>query len=130
MNDNKVQDIMMDNADPEEDKRYEAERRLVAKRISELLVQAGVTESKLSIELGHNKDYIRGITAKHTAPSLRGLFDICHYFGITPAQFFDQNFSLTISDAVKLMERLDDEDMEFVLTVLNHLLKKKKTATK
>ena len=74
MNDNKVQDIMMDNADPEEDKRYEAERRLVAKRISELLVQAGVTESKLSIELGHNIDYIRGITAKHL--SLIHIFDI------------------------------------------------------
>ena len=49
----------------------------IRKRITELRIQKGVSEYKMSMDLGHNKSYIAHISAGRTMPSLPELLYIC-----------------------------------------------------
>lgn len=57
-------------------------------RITELREQRGVSEYRLSLELGKSGSYIRSITCGSTLPSLKELFNIFTYFEISPPGLF------------------------------------------
>ena len=85
-------------------------------RISELLSQRGMSEHKLSLELGKSGSYIRAITNGLTLPSVKELFNIIAYFEISPAEFFaglDDKDSPRFELQEKLRE-LDDDTLEKV----------------
>lgn len=85
-------------------------------RITQLREQRGISEYRLSLELGKSGSYIRSITCGATLPSLKELFNIVAYFEISPAEFFDGLEDKKTLRAVvkeKLLE-LDDEDLEKV----------------
>ncbi len=65
---------------------YEA--RLRAK-ITTLRMERNISELRMSLDLGKSGSYIRSITSGAALPSLRELFNIIHYLGITPADFFE-----------------------------------------
>ena len=85
-------------------------------RITELRMQKGISEYKLSLDLGHSKGYIQGISSGRALPSLPELFAICEYFGITPKDFFDdgQKRPVQIHELLTLAERLGAEDLELL----------------
>jgi len=60
----------------------------VRSRITQLRLQKNVAEHKMSLELGKSGSYIRGITNGGSLPSLRELFNIMDYFGVSPSEFF------------------------------------------
>ena len=106
----------------EEAQRYEA---FVRNRITELRVQKDVSEHRMSLELGKSGSYIRGITNGISLPSLRELFNIISYFGLTPAEFFvgsDHHNSLRDQLHEEIM-RLSEEDLEKVSTFLSWIRK-------
>ena len=85
-------------------------------RITQLREQKGISEYRLSLELGKSGSYIRSITCGATLPSLKELFNIIAYFEISPAEFFEgleDKKSLRAVVKEKLLE-LDDEDLEKV----------------
>ena len=104
----------------------------IGKRITELRLQKGVSEYKMSYDLGHNKNYIRSITSGRALPSIPGLFAIISYFNLTPVEFFDRDSqqSQMIKKANKYMEELDEEDMVILLSILQMIVRKKKTPSK
>lgn len=57
-------------------------------RITELRIRKDVSEHKMSLDLDKSGSYIRGITNGAALPSLKELFNIIIYFGMTPAEFF------------------------------------------
>ena len=57
-------------------------------RITELRLQKGVSEHRMSLDLDKSGSYIRGITNGLSMPSVRELLNIMVYFDITPADFF------------------------------------------
>ena len=57
-------------------------------RITELRLKKDVSEHKMSLELGKSGSYIRSISSGIALPSVRELFNIMDYFGITPPEFF------------------------------------------
>ncbi len=57
-------------------------------RITQLRMQKGVSEYKMSYDLGHSRGYINNISSGKTLPSMTEFFAICEYFDITPIQFF------------------------------------------
>lgn len=57
-------------------------------RITELRLQKGVSEHRMSLDLDKSGSYIRGITNGLSVPSVRELLNIMLYFNITPADFF------------------------------------------
>ena len=60
----------------DDNRRYEA---FVRNRITELREQKGISEHRMSLELGKSGSYIRSITNGISMPSLRELFNIMEY---------------------------------------------------
>ena len=89
-------------------------------RISELLGQRGISEHKLSLELGKGGSYIRAITNGLTLPSVKELFRIIAYFEISPAEFFDglEDKGSLRSELREKLNELDDESLEKVATFI------------
>ena len=78
----------------------------------------------MSYDLGHSRGYIYNISSGKALPPLKEFFAICDYFGLTPAQFFDegmQNPEL-IQKAVSGMKQLNEADLLMLLGLINRLL--------
>ena len=97
----------------------------VRNRITQLRMQKGVSEYQMGYDLGHSRGYIYNISSGKSLPPLQELFAICDYFGLTPAEFFDDKTDNPelIKKAVEGMKQLNDDDMLFVLNMINRLMK-------
>ena len=96
----------------------------VRERITTLRLKKGVSEYQMSYDLGHSRGYIYNISSGKALPPLKEFFAICDYFGLTPAQFFDegtQNPEL-IQKAVSGMKQLNESDLLMLLGLINRLL--------
>ena len=98
----------------------------IGERITELRLKKRVSEYQMSYDLGHNKNYVRAITSGRSLPSVQGLFAIFEYFDMTPSEFFDKEHPQMIRKAIDYMERLDDEDMLSLLTIIQVFCQSKK----
>lgn len=97
----------------------------IRNRITELRLKKQVSEYQMSYDLGHSRGYINNITSGKVLPSMSEFLYICEYFQISPAAFFDQeqqNPEL-ISKAVCDLKMLPEEDVLFVLDLINRLKK-------
>ncbi len=95
-------------------------------RITELRSQKGVSEHRLSLELGKSGSYIRSITSGATMPSMKELFNIMVYFEVSPPEFFaglNEESSLQGMLSKKL-RKLSDEDLEKVSLFIDWITKK------
>ena len=98
----------------------------VKDRITQLRLKKGVSEYKMSYDLGHSRGYINNISSGKTLPSMTEFFAICDYFEITPVEFFDAktaNPKLSRS-VLQLLEQLDEDDLELTLINIKRLLRK------
>lgn len=98
----------------------------VRERITQLRLQKGVSEYKMSYDLGHSRGYINNISSGKSLPSMTEFFAICEYFGITPIEFFDVNVSnpTVMKELLEGLAQLDNDDLELTLKNVNRLLKK------
>ena len=97
---------------------YEARLR---DKITRLRLEKNVSEHRMSLELGKSGAYIRSITSGASLPSVRELFNIIQYFGLTPADFFrdfEDGDSLRAGIHQRLL-RLDEADLEKVSLFLS-----------
>ena len=62
----------------------------IRERITELRMKKGVSESRMSSDLGHNKNYIQHIVSGKSNPSVQELLYIIDYLGVSPRLFFDE----------------------------------------
>ena len=83
--------------------------QMLRERITELRIRKGVSEHRMSLELGKSGSYIRGISSGVALPSARELFNIIDYLDLTPAEFFAP---MVGRDCLytRLCERLRDVD--------------------
>lgn len=98
----------------------------VRERITLLRLQKGVSEYRMSYDLGHSRGYINNISSGKTLPSMSEFFAICDYFSITPMEFFNdklQNPTL-LNSALLRMEQLNEKDLALTLQNINRLLMK------
>jgi len=97
----------------------------VRERITQLRLQKGVSEYKMSYDLGHSRGYVNNISSGKSLPSMAEFFAICEYFGITPIEFFEtaENPALLRKVNAKL-EKLSEEDLRLTLMNIERLLKK------
>ena len=98
----------------------------VRTRISELRTKKGVSEYKMSLDLGHSKGYIQGISSGKSFPSLPELFYICEYLGVTPQEFFSPEIKepQLVNELYNLAKKLDTEDMQVLINTAKRLVKK------
>lgn len=98
----------------------------VRERITRLRMQKGVSEYKMSYDLGHSRGYINNISSGKALPSMSEFFAICEYFDITPVDFFNGNLEnpKLFNQAISGLERLDEDDLDLTLRNINRLLRK------
>lgn len=64
-----------------------------SERLSRLRIEKGISARDMSLSIGQNPGYINSIEMGKSLPSMMAFFYICEYLGITPAEFFDFDFS-------------------------------------
>lgn len=100
----------------------------VRTRITELRIQKGVSEHKMSLDLDKSGSYIRGIASGVSMPSVKELFNIIAYFDMTPVDFFaplgteDTPYNI-LCDRLR---SLDANDLQKVSTFLDWIAEQKK----
>lgn len=94
-------------------------------RITELREKKGISEHRLSLELGKSGSYIRSITSGAAMPSVKELFNIIQYFEMNPSEFFsgiEGKNTLRVALSEQLWE-LGDEDLEKVSQFISWIKK-------
>ena len=99
----------------------------IAKRITELRLSRNISEYQLSLELGQSRSYIQGITSGKNMPSVKQLFNIADYFGITLAEFFGENdFYETLTpmqlEAIRAISVMDEHDVKLLLDIIDRFI--------
>lgn len=97
----------------------------VRERITQLRIQKGVSEYKMSYDLGHSRGYINNISSGKSLPSMAEFFAICDYFGITAIEFFNEDIRnpKLMQRTVIGLEKLKEEDLQMVQAIVNRLNK-------
>ena len=95
------------------------DEQFVRERISSLRIQKGVSEYKMSIDLGHSKSYIQSISTGRALPSMTEFLYICEYLGVTPQQFFDEELEspTLVNELLKCAKNMSNENLEILLNV-------------
>ena len=100
----------------------------VRKRITELRMKKGISEYKLSYDLGHSKNYIHNIVTGYSQPSVRELLYLIDTLGVTPCMFFDEEGvyrnPIRIQEILDGIRDMDDRDLDTVLAVVRRLNEK------
>ena len=99
------------------------EREEFIKRLVELRMKKGVSARDMSLSIGQCVNYINSIESGKSLPSLNGLFYICEYFGITPAEFFDIKTQkpVKLKELVKSASGLNSEQLEHLISIIKDL---------
>ncbi len=102
------------------------DENFIRNRISELRLQKNISEYKMSLDLGHSKGYIQGISSGRALPSMYEFLYICEYFGITPKEFFDveDSESLKLHQLYISAKDLKNDDLDMLIYLANHLKSK------
>lgn len=95
----------------------------VRDRITALRLQKNLSEYQLSYALGQSRGYIQSISSGRTLPSMSMLFEICSYFQITPAEFFEpaNPDPVFFHQLQGKLYRLPPEDLELVQALVDRL---------
>lgn len=99
----------------------------VRQRIDELRLLQGHSEREMSLRLGKGEDYIHAISSKRAKPGLSAFFEICEYFHISPAEFFDPGLHNPdmVKEAMAAIQELHDEDILRLKEIADRLPKRK-----
>ena len=98
----------------------------IRQRISELRLKKGISEYRMSTDMGRSKNYVQGITSGRSLPSMSEFLYMCEYLGVTPHSFFDENLKnpALLQEAYDALRELDDEDITLILGNIRRLQKK------
>ena len=96
-------------------------------RITHLRTQKGVSARDMSLSLGQNDAYINKIENSKSLPSLSGLFYICDFLGVTPAEFFDEgsSYPVRLRELVDDLKHLDSNALLHISGIVRELIDKK-----
>lgn len=99
------------------------DEQFIRNRISKLREEMGVSERKMSLDMGHSTSYIRSITSGKSLPSMGEFLYICDYFGISPMEFFNEELETTIiqQKAINYIRSMPDADIELIIGIMERL---------
>ena len=100
--------------------------KFIRDRISILRTKKGISEYKMSLDLGHSKSYVQSISAGRALPSLSEFLYICEYLGVTPKEFFDEETKdpQLVRELYNISLSLEKEDLEVLLSMAKRLKKR------
>ena len=92
----------------------------IGNRITNLRMQKGISEYTLSKHIGKCNNYINKVSSGKLIPTIKTLYAICEYFGITLSQFFqeeDPADSLTASQILTILPDLSEDQLQSLLVI-------------
>ena len=91
----------------------------IRNRITQLRIAKDVSEYQMSLDLGHSKSYVQGITSGRALPSMNEFISICDYFDITPKDFFDDKIDnpALMQKLLNTVSDLQDGDIEMLINI-------------
>ena len=94
-------------------------------RLAQLREKKGVSARDMSLSMGQNPGYINNIESGKSMPSLSGIFYICEYLGITPAEFFDMEAQnpTKLNEIIANLKRLDDRQLDTISMLIRDIVK-------
>ncbi len=103
------------------------DENFIRDRITALRLKKGVSEYKMSFDLGHSRSYIYNISSGKCLPPMAEFLEICNYFGITPMEFFDDSVEnpALLQTAINELRKLNDDDIMLILNNIRRLSKDK-----
>ncbi len=101
--------------------------KFVRERISLLRTNLGISEYKMSLDLGHSKSYIQSISSGKSLPSLSEFLYICEYLGVTPREFFNTESTepQLVHHLTEQLHLLSKEDLALLVQIAERLGAKK-----
>lgn len=98
----------------------------VRNRISELRIKKGVSEYRMSTDLGHSKSYIQSISSGKAMPSFSEFLYICEYLSVEPKTFFetDSEEPLLINKLNTIAKKLPFDDLAALVNIAERLVSK------
>ena len=101
--------------------------KFIRERISLLRTKLGISEYKMSLDLGHSKSYIQSISSGKALPSLSEFLYICEYLGVTPREFFnvDSSEPQLVHQLTEQVQRLSRDDLALLVQIAERLGAKK-----
>ncbi len=99
--------------------------KFIRDRITQLRIQKGVSEYKMSYDLGHSRSYIYNISSGKSLPPMAEFLEICEYFGITPSEFFNDSSEnpVLLQTAIEELRKLNDDDLMLCISNIRRLTK-------
>lgn len=100
--------------------------KFIRERISVLRTKKGISEYKMSLDLGHSKSYIQSISSGKALPSMSEFLSICDYLQITPRDFFDleEKEPILIQELLNSAGTLTSDDLALLIELAKRLAKK------
>ena len=101
----------------------ELDNEFIRKRITELRIKKGVSEYKMSLDLGHSISYMQSIVSGRSLPSMAEFLYICKYLGVTPSDFFDEEIDnpALIKKALEGISMLSERELSLLLSLIERL---------
>lgn len=105
---------------------FAVDEKFIRTRITELRIKKGVSEYKMSTDMGHSKSYIQSITSGRALPSLSEFIYMCEYLGVTPKEFFDKENSepILVQHLCSLVRDLPRKDLLALINIADILNEK------
>ena len=99
------------------------DEKFFARRLTSLRIEKGVSEYKMSLDMGRNSGYINAIANCKSLPSMGEFLYMCDYLGVTPSEFFDEKFEgeLKYKELDRIAKELSDEDFELLMLFAKRL---------
>lgn len=99
--------------------------QFIRDRITQLRIQKGVSEYKMSYDLGHSRSYMYNISSGKSLPPMAEFLEICEYFGISPSQFFNDSSDnpALLQTAIEELKKLNDDDLMLIISNIRRLTK-------
>lgn len=106
--------------------KYFADENFIRDRVTELRLKKGVSEYKMSRDMGHSNNYIQNIATGRSLPSIGEFLYMCEYFGITPCDFFDDKVEnpALLQEAIDGLRTLKEDDLTLILSHIKRLQEK------
>ena len=101
----------------------EMDEHFIAERITALRLKKNVSEYRMSLELGQSKSYVQGITSGKAYPSIKQLYNIRDYLGITLSEFFDEETDdpQRMHTVLSLAKQLTPADLDRMIDLMGRL---------
>ncbi|MEG0546083.1 MAG: helix-turn-helix transcriptional regulator [Oscillospiraceae bacterium] len=100
----------------------------IRNRITELRVKKGISEYRMSNDLGHSKSYIQSITSGRALPSLSEFLYICEYLEISPKCFFDDeiDYPIITQKLIDQISKMPENDLILIFEIAERLIETSK----